>query len=97
MSTTRHANFRWAMFGLSIAAFFLAYQLLTDTLSAVSRSSPMMIVFVILCPPSVLSVAFDPEVGTNSFYALWVVIGLLNAALYAGVRALVFKRLQRPE
>jgi len=56
-----------------------------------------MIVFVILCPPSVLSVAFDPEVGTNSFYALWVVIGLLNAALYAGVRALVFKRLQRPE
>jgi len=56
-----------------------------------------MVVFVVLCPPSLLSIAFDPEFGTNNFYFLWTVIALLNAGLYATVRALVGKRLQHPD
>jgi len=91
------ANFRWATFGVSITAFFLTYQLLTDAPSALSRNSGLMIFFVILCPPSLLSIAFDPEVGTNGFYALWAVVAIMNAGLYATIRALVFRRLQRPD
>jgi hypothetical protein len=56
-----------------------------------------MVGFVVLCPPSLLSIAFDPEVGTNKFYFLWTAIALLNAGLYATIRALVGRRLQRPE
>jgi len=56
-----------------------------------------MMVFVVLCPPSLLSVALDPDVGTNSFYVLWTVIALLNAGLFATVRALLTRRLQRPD
>jgi hypothetical protein len=37
------------------------------------------------------------EFGTNSYYIPWIAIGLLNAALYAGVRLILWKRLQRPD
>ena len=55
-----------------------------------------MLSFLILCPPSILSIAIrEPEVATNSFYILWGSIGALNAALYATIRALIARRLQR--
>ena len=52
---------------------------------------------IVLCPPSLLSVAFDSELGTKNFYAIWSVIGLMNAGLYATIRVLVSRRLQRPD
>jgi len=82
-----------AMFGLAITAVFVSYQLLTDV--AISRSSTLMVLFVVLCPPSLLSVAMDTELGTNNFYFLWAVIALLNAGLYATIRVLISRRLQR--
>jgi hypothetical protein len=85
------------MFGFAITAVFVSYQLLTDSQSPISRNSSLMIVLVILCPPSLLSVAVDPEVGTNDYYLLWTLIALLNAGLYATVRALLIRRLQRPD
>lgn len=85
--------FSTAMFGFAITAFFVSYQLLTDSESPIPRNSAYMLGFVVLCPPSLLSMAFDPEVGTNRFYALWTVIALMNAGLYATVRALLSKRL----
>jgi len=85
------------MFGFAITAVFVSYQLLTDSQSPISRNSSLMIVLVILCPPSLLSVAADPEVGTNDYYLLWTLIALLNAGLYATVRALLIRRLQRPD
>ena len=54
-----------------------------------------MLGFVTLCPPSLLSLAFDPEVGTNRFYALWTVIALMNGGLYATIRVLLSRRLER--
>ncbi len=75
----------------------MSYQLLTDMQSPVSRNSALMVLFVVLCPPSLLSVAADPEVGTNNFYFLWTVIALMNAGLYATLRAVFSKRLQRPD
>jgi len=82
-------------FGVAITAVFVSYQLLTDVQAPISRSSTLMMLFVFLCPPSLLSVAMDPEVGTSNFYFLWTVIALLNAGLYATVRALISGRLQR--
>ena len=89
--------FSSARFGFAVAATFACYQLLTDSQSPISRNSIAMVVFVVLCPPSLLSVAVDPEIGTKDFYAIWTVIGLLNAALYATIRMFLSKRLQRPD
>ena len=85
------------MFGFAITAIFVSYQLLTDSQSPIHRDSAFMVGFVLLCPPSLLSIAFDPEVGTNKFYFLWTAIALLNAGLYATIRALIGRRLRRPE
>ena len=85
------------MFGFAVAAFFVSYQLLTDSQSPIQRNSAFMIGFVILCPPSLLSVAIDTEAGTNGFYILWTAIALMNAGLYTAIRMLISRRLQRPD
>ena len=56
-----------------------------------------MLTFLVLCPPSILSITRQTEFGTENYYILWIVIGLLNAALYAGVRVMLKKHLQRPD
>ena len=91
MAGNFHNNFRFAMLGLSITALFVVYQMLTEP--GVSRDHVVMIGFVILCPPSLLSVPFvDIEVGTRAFYIMWTLIGILNAALYATIAALITRR-----
>src|SRR5215467_1698131 len=97
MSASGHSIFRSAVLGFSITAAFVSYQLLTDPQSALTRSSSVMLTFLVLCPPSILSITRQTEFGTESYYILWIVIGLLNAALYAGVHVMLKKRLQRPD
>ena len=98
MSARRSGSFRVAMFGLGITAVFLSYQLLTDSQSPVPRNSDLMLVFVVLCPPSVLSLAFrTTEIGSHSFYLLWALIAVLNAALYASIRALIARVAHRSD
>ena len=97
MRAIERRHFTAAMFGIAITAIFVSYQLLTDSQSPLQRDSTLMMVFVVLCPPSLLSIAFDPEVGTSNFYFLWTVIAILNAGLYTTVRALVGRRLQHPD
>src|SRR5215469_10991273 len=97
MSASGHSIFRSAVLGFSITAAFVSYQLLTDSQSMLPRSSAIMLTFLVLCPPSILSITRQTEIGTNSYYILWSVIGVLNAALYAGVRVMLKKRLQRPD
>ncbi|HLZ40379.1 MAG TPA: hypothetical protein VKQ11_05425 [Candidatus Sulfotelmatobacter sp.] len=88
-----HNRFRFAMLGFSITALFVAYQLVTASVAEAPRDSAMMIFFVVLCPPSLLlAPTVNPEVGTSSFYFLWVVIGILNAALYGTIAALIGRR-----
>lgn len=94
MRTPSRSAFSFAMFGFAITAIFVSYQLLTDLQSSIPRNSTLMIVLVILCPPSVLSMATNAEVGTNGFYLLWTVIGLLNASLYAVIRTLISRRVK---
>ncbi|SRR5579862_3557395 len=98
MSTSGHSIFRSAVLGFSITAAFVSYQLLTDPQSALARSSSIMIAFVVLCPPSILSIPLiDVEVGTSGFYILWTVIGALNATLYATLRILISRRLKKAD
>jgi len=97
MSDSGRRPFSAAMFGFAITAVFVSYQLLTDLQSPIHRDSAFMILFLVLCPPSLLSITFDPEVGTNAFYLLWTLVALLNAGLYATVRALLLRRLERPD
>jgi len=98
MSAHRSGTFRVAMFGLGITAIFLSYQLLTDSQSPITRNSTLMLTFVVLCPPSVLSLAFGTiEIGSHSFCLLWAVIAALNAALYGGIRVLIARVAQRSD
>ena len=96
MSDSGRRPFSAAMFGFAITAIFVSYQLLTDSQTALHRDSSIMLLLIVLCPPSLLSVAvIDAEIGTNGFYLLWTVIALMNAGLYAGIRILVSQWLQR--
>src|ERR1700749_757131 len=84
MTASGRGIFRSAVFGFAITATFVSYQLLTDVQSSITRSTALMLSFLALCPPSMLSVAFkEPEVRSSAFYILWASIGILNAALYA--------------
>lgn len=86
------------MLGFTITASFVAYQLLTDVQSPITRTPGLMIVFVVLCPPSLGSQLFsNADVGTTNFYTLWTAIGVLNAALYGSVRVLLQRRMKKAE
>jgi hypothetical protein len=98
MPSRAGVSFRSAMLGFAITAAFVSYQLVTDPESPISRNSAVMRLFVILCPPSLLSLPFlDAEAGSSGFYLVWAVIGLLNAALYASVRALISGRFKKAD
>jgi len=87
-----------AVCGFAITAAFVRYQMLTDVESPISRNPLLMIFFIVFCPPSLLSLLFtDAEVGSNGFYILWVIIGVLNAGLYASVRAFISRRLKKAD
>lgn len=90
-------HFTAAMYGFAVTALFVSYQLLTDSQSPLQRDSRFMLAFIVLCPPSLLSIAVDPEVGTHGYYALWTLIAFMNAGLYATIRSLLRRRLQRPD
>ena len=97
MTAPGRGIFRSAIFGFAITATFVSYQILTGVQSPISRSTALMLSFLALCPPSILSVVIrEPEIGSNGYYILWISIGVLNAALYASIRTLVARRLQRP-
>jgi len=84
------------MLGFAITALFVAYQQVTDGQSPLDRNPAFMVMLVILCPPSLLSLPFtDAEAGSTGFYLLWTFIAVLNAALYGSIRALITRRLKK--
>jgi len=86
-----HNNFRFAMLGLSVTALFVGYQLLTEP--GVSRDHVVMIGFLILCPPAILStLVMNAEIGSRAFYFVWTSIALLNAVLYGTISAMIGRR-----
>jgi len=92
MPAYSRSNVRFAMLGLAVTAGFVAYQMIADPQSPRSPSPAVMLAFVVLCPPSLLWIPFsDATAGTSGFYFVWTFIGILNAALYAAVRALIVR------
>ena len=81
---------RFAAFGLAITVIFVIYQLLTDSSPPPPPNMPLLSIFIILCPASLLSVPFiDMEIGTQAFYVIWSIVAVANTLLYAFVGLIV--------
>jgi hypothetical protein len=91
MSDQLRPILRFARLGFGVTAAFFCYQLIVvDFAASYARIPAVMLAFVFLCPPSLLSLFFrDVEIGSRASYFLWTSIALLNAALYAALRALL--------
>jgi|SRR5882724_3081605 len=86
----RRLTIALAVTGLAIAAAIGAYSQLTDSSPPKPLSARLWTTFMILCPPSFLSVPLiDVEPGSVDFAIMWFVIALLNAGLYAAIGTIV--------
>ena len=57
-----------AILGLAVTVFIVAYQVLTNSYPPRLISDRLFLTFIILCPPSLLSIPIiDAEVGTGAF------------------------------
>ena len=84
MNKDRRMVFRFAAVGLGIAVVGVVYQMLTDPSPWSLLNNLLSAIFMILCPPVLLTIPlFDVEIGTGGFYVVWMVVALLNAALFA--------------
>ena len=84
MSKDRRMVLRFAAVGLGIEVVWVVYQKLTDPSPWSLLNNLLSAIFVILCPPVLLTIPLiDVEIGTGGVYVVWMVVVLLNAALYA--------------
>jgi hypothetical protein len=75
----------FATLGLAIAAALFAYLEITNYSS---MNKGLLLTAVTLCPPSLLSVLFmDAEPHTSGIAIIWLVIALINGALYSAIGA----------
>jgi len=76
------------MVGLGIAVVFVGFQMLIEPSPWSRLNNILSVIFMTLCPPVLLTFPLlDVEIGTAGFYALWMVVALLNAAVYAVIGA----------
>jgi hypothetical protein len=86
MSEDRRTIFRFAAVGLGIAVLWVVYQMLMDPSPWSSLNSLLSVTFMILCPPVLLAFPLvDAEIGGGASYVIWMVVSLLNGALYAAI------------
>ncbi len=85
-------------FGVLVTVAIAAYLVLTESYPNPPHelSAPLLVLFLVLCPPSLLSaLVIDAETGTSGFYFVWFFVALLNAGLYASVGALISRHFRR--
>ncbi|MGB2899061.1 MAG: hypothetical protein WBB89_07340 [Candidatus Acidiferrum sp.] len=88
MSKDWRTILRFAVMGLVITAVFVAYQVLTDSSPPPPPNISLILMFMVLCPPSFLTIPLiDVEIGSEGFYPLWSIVALMNAVLYAVIGA----------
>jgi hypothetical protein len=89
VSKDRNTILRFAVVGFGIAVVFVSFRMLIGPISPWSALSNILsAVFIILCPPILLTFPLlDVEIGTAGFYVVWIVVALLNAAVYAVIGA----------
>jgi hypothetical protein len=86
MNKDRRTVFRFAAVGLGVPAVWGVYQMLVNPSPWSHLNSFLSVIFVILCPPVVLTFPLmDVEVGDAGSYAIWTALAILNAALYSGL------------
>jgi hypothetical protein len=86
MTKDRRTVFRFAAVGLGVPAVWGVYQMLVNPSSWSPLNSFLSVIFMILCPPVVLTFPFvDVEVSNGGAYVVWTVVAILNAALYSGL------------
>ncbi len=86
MSKDRRIIFRFAAVGLGINVVWIVYQMLANPSPWSPLGNILSVIFVILCPPWLLTFPLmDVAIGDGGSYAIWTVVALLNAALYAVV------------
>lgn len=79
--------------GLALAVLLWAY-------SEIFKSAGSLdgLLFLILCPPSLLSIPLiDVEVGTSDYRIMWTVFALINSALYAGIGSAIGRLRWKPD
>jgi hypothetical protein len=85
----RLLTLRLSLLGLLTAAAFGAY-FETDPNLEIPTAVWAATVSVVLCPGSLLFVTFiDAEPRTSGFLFMWLVIGLINIALYGAIGAII--------
>ena len=91
MSRRRQFIIGLAVFGLAITAFIYASATFIPDSEPPSRTEIFLgVLSIILCPPSLLSVAlFDIDAYTIPGAILWLIIGLINSGLYAAVGVVI--------
>ena len=86
MSKDRRMVFRFAAVGLGIPVVYVVYQMLTDPSQWSPLNNLVGVIFMVLCPPVLLTIPLiDVESGTGRFYVVWMIVALLNAAIYAAI------------
>ena len=84
MSKDRGTILRFAATGFGIAIFFVGIQMLLEPSPWSYLNNILGAAFMILCPPVILSFTLlDVEIGAGGLYVVWMVVALLNAAVYA--------------
>ena len=88
---------RFAVLGLVIAFVFWAYNASNDHTKPMNYFHAAVTVgFVVLCPPSILSIPFwEPDPDSLPGIVIRSVIGLLNSALYAAIALAIRWRADR--
>ena len=95
MSKDRRTIFRFAAVGLGINVVWIVYQMLANPSPWSSLNNLLSVIFMILCPPVLLTFPLiDVEIGTGGSYVVWMVVALLNAALY-GVIGSAYVRMRK--
>jgi hypothetical protein len=78
---------RFSLLGLAIATVFFGFSEMDPTPGSLVAIW-MGVAAIFLCPGSLLFVtAIDIEPQTTGFTIMWLIIGLINCALYAAVGA----------
>ena len=95
MSKDRRMVLRFAAVSFGIEVVWVVYQMATDPSPWSSLNDLLSVIFMILCPPVLLTFPLiDVEIGTGGSYVVWMVVALLNAALY-GVIGSAYVRMRK--
>lgn len=88
----------FGLLGLVVAAVSYAYQAFSDYTQPMNIfKDALILVSLILCPPQLLfTFCIDCEVVGRDGFIMYSIIGVLNAALYAAIGAVIVMWRRRP-